>query len=165
MGAIMTRVYLVAIALCLCGTARASTTTAALEILCGPGHEDLAPMVDAAARRYMQHPVLLVSIMARESGCRMDVVGAHGEVCAMQLRGAARNGHSRRALQRDPALCIDTGARWLALRMVDCAGLGVLSIGGYNARECRHGKRYARKVLATVARVWREMRRQQEGRS
>ncbi len=145
--------------------ARAETTTErALSVLCGPRATYLAPHVDAASRRYMVDRVLIVAVMARESGCRMAKVGAHHERCALQLHGVARNGRSNRELA-DPAVCIDTGARWLSLRMVDCAALGVLSVGGYNVRECRHGKRYARKVLATVAKAWREMQKRKEPRS
>jgi len=149
----------------MCFPARAETTTSrAIAALCGPQHVHLAHHVDAAARRYLLDRVLLVAVMARESSCRMAKVGAHHERCAMQIHGVARNGHSNRELA-DPATCIDTGARWLALREVDCRALGALAIGGYNARECRHGRKYARKVRETVERAWREMRRQREGRS
>jgi len=147
------------------GPARAETTTeAALSVVC-PGHLDLAPHLDAAARRYLVHPVVLVALMAEESGCRMGVVGSHGEVCAMQIHGVARNGHSRRALRSDPALCIATGARWLSLRTVDCGGGLLMGLAGYNAKECRHGKRYALRVLATVARIWKAIEQRKEWRS
>jgi hypothetical protein len=147
--------HILLLVLLLAYPARASTTTElALSVAC-PGHLDLAPHVDAASRRYMVDRVTLVALMAVESGCRMDKVGTHGEVCATQLHGVARNGYSRRALRSDPALCVSTGARWLSLRMVDCCALGALSIGGYNAKECRHGKRYARRVLRAAARIWR----------
>jgi soluble lytic murein transglycosylase-like protein len=167
----VTRAILVTLALAwsamfyLVPVARASTTTElAISVLCGPSATYLAPHVDAASRRYLVDRVLLVAIMARESGCRPHVIGKHGDIGLMQLRGVARNGLSRRALL-DPRTNLMTGARWLALRSRDCAALGVLSIGGYNARECRHGKRYARKVLATVFRAWREMQKRKEPRS
>jgi hypothetical protein len=137
----------------LVASARATTTQDALAILC-PGHQDLAEHVDAAARRYLQHPVTLVAQMRIESNCNMAAVGSHGERCAMQLLGVARNGHSGRELAASPALCIATGARWLSLRQVDCGGL-FLGLSGYNARTCQGGKRYARKVLAAVAKFWR----------
>jgi hypothetical protein len=146
------------------GDRRISTTELALDALC-PGHRDLAPHVDAAARQYMVHSVTLVAIMAKESDCRMDVVGAHGERCAMQLRGVARNGHSGKALAASPALCIATGARWFALRQVDCGGGLFLGLSGYNAKTCQGGKRYARKVLAKVASFWRAMTARNERRS
>ena len=138
--------------------ARATTTEDALSILC-PGHRDLAPHVDAAARQYLHHPVTLVAQMSIESGCNMAAVGTHGERCAMQILGVAKNGHSGAALAASPALCIATGARWLALREVDCGGLA-LGLSGYNARTCHGGKRYARKVLAKVASFWRWFARQ-----
>ena len=129
-----------------------TTTSAALNAAC-PGHRDLAGPVDSAARRYLLHPLVLVAVMAHESGCDMRAVGAAGEVCAFQLRGAARNGHSSRALARDAALCVATGARWLALREVECGGL-LLGLSGYNSRTCEGGKRYARAVLARLGRLW-----------
>jgi hypothetical protein len=155
MGMTILRIVLIAWAVLfyLVAPARATTTEDALAVLC-PGHQDLAPHVDAAARRYLQHPVTLVAIMSKESDCRMDVVGSRGEVCAFQLLGVARNGHRKRELQTNPALCIATGARWLALRQVDCGGL-FLGLSGYNARTCKGGKGYARRVLDRIARVWR----------
>jgi hypothetical protein len=149
----------------LIGEARSETTTeAALSLLCGQRALYLAPDVDAAARTYLHHPVTLVALISVESNCRMDVVGSHGEVCATQLLGVARNGHSKRALRGSPKLCIATGARWLALREVDCGGL-FLGLSGYNARTCQGGKRYARKVLGAVARFWRAMASRAERRS
>ena len=134
--------------------AHATTTEQALAALC-PGHEELAPLVDIAARRHLQHPVHIIAVMATESNCRMNVVGAHGEICAMQImpNGPAANGLTRKQL-RDPATCIATGARWLALRQVDCGGL-FLGFGGYNARKCGNGKGYARKVMGMIAKAWK----------
>jgi hypothetical protein len=165
-GDVLARLALIAWSLLLlgiCGRARATTTEDELAILC-PGHQDLATPVDAAARQYLHHPVTLVALMAVESDCRMDVVGSHGEVCAFQLLGVARNGHRKRELQTNPALCIATGARWLALREVDCGGL-FLGLSGYNARTCQGGKRYARKVLARIAKFWRTIAQHGEPRS
>lgn len=133
------------------GPARASTTESALEVLC-PGHQDLATHVDAAARKHMLHPVALVAVMRVESRCRMDAVGKAGEVCAFQLRGVARNGRTRVEL-RDPATCIDTGARWLSL-MTTWSGSLPGGLGAYNTGKRGKGQRYARKVLGFVARVW-----------
>jgi hypothetical protein len=73
----------------------------------------------------------------------------------MQLRGVARNGHTGAELAGNPALCIDTGARWLALRQVDCGGGLLLGLSGYNARTCSGGKKYARKVQALINAFWR----------
>jgi hypothetical protein len=144
----------IGVALFLTTWANAQTALASLQVLC-PKATALAPHVEAAARQHMQRPVVLVALMAVESNCRMDAVGAAGEVCAMQLRGVARNGHSKRALASNPALCVATGARWLSLREVDCGGGLFLGLSGYNARTCGGGKKYARKVLARVAQIWK----------
>lgn len=142
------------------GHAQAETTTErALRALCGPSAVYLAPHVQEAARTHLLHPVTLVAVMAKEAGCRMDLVGAHGERCAMQVHGVARNGHSNRELA-DPDTCIATGARWLSLREVECGGL-FWGLSGYNAKTCRGSPGYARLVLATERRAWSEMRRKE----
>jgi len=151
---------IVGAAICCCEFAHAQTAAQALAALC-PGREYLAPHVEAAARQYMQRPVVLVAVMAKESGCDMAAVGTHGERCAMQILGVARNGHAGAELAANPALCIATGARWLSLREVDCGGL-FLGLSGYNARTCQGGKRYARKVLDLVARAQRWIRERKE---
>lgn len=149
---------------CQCGPAVAGTTSEALLILCGPRGLQYTEHVEAASRRYLLHPVVLAAVMANESSCRMEAVGAAGEVCAMQLMGVARNGHSKRKLARDARLCIHTGARWLSLRSAEC-GDGLRGIGAYNARKCGQGLGYARRVMALVERVWRELQRRREPRS
>jgi hypothetical protein len=138
----------------------ATTTELALDAAC-PGHANLAPHVDAAAREYLLHPLVLVAQMWQESGCEMHKRGTRGEVCAMQLLGVARNGHSAAALESDPALCIATGARWLALREAECGGV-LLGLSGYNAKTCQGGRRYARAVWAKLERLWRAIRRRRE---
>jgi hypothetical protein len=50
------------------------------------------------------------------------------------------------------------------LREVDCGGL-FLGLSGYNARTCQGGKRYARKVLARIAKFWRTIAQHGEPRS
>jgi hypothetical protein len=96
----------------------------------------------------------------------MAAIGKAGETCAMQIMpvGPARNGKTRAQL-REPATCIATGARWLALREVECGGGLFLGLSGYNARKCDGGKGYARSVLALVARVWRKMAKRREAHS
>ena len=163
----VTRALLFSAGLAIClshcsGPARAGTVEQALAVAC-PGHENWAPYVQSASRHWMVHPVLLVAVMEHESGCRMGKVGAHGERCAMQLLGVARNGRSNRELA-DPAICTDTGARWLSLRELDC-GSKYLGLDGYNARKCKHGRKYARRVLALERRIWKELERNSARRS
>jgi hypothetical protein len=132
----------------------ATTTERALSVAC-PGHEHLAPIVDAAARRQLLHPLSLVAVMRVESHCRMSAIGAAGERCAFQVRGVARNGRTNAELT-DPKACIETGARWLALMATWCGSLAG-GLGAYNSGKCGNGKRYARKVLATVEWMRREI--------
>jgi hypothetical protein len=132
-------------------TRRVTTTERALRVACGPGAVYLAPAVDAAARRYLHHPVLLVTLIRRESHCRPDAIGKRGEVGLGQLHGRARNGLSRKALL-DPATNLMTTARWLALMEV-WAGGTFAGLGAYNTGKRGKGKRYARRVLATVRRI------------
>src|SRR5512147_289021 len=142
--------------------AHAGSTEAALEVLC-PGNAHLAPHVDEAAHRYLVPRLTLVAMIYCESRCEPDAVGKAGEVGLMQLMGVARNGLSRRQLL-DPRTNILTGARWLALREVDCRGQ-LAGLSGYNARHCSGGRRYARRVMDVVERVRREIEKRKEPRS
>lgn len=131
-----------------CGPARAETTTErALRVLCGERAVHLAQHVDEAARRYLHHPVTLVAVMRKESHCKQNAMGSKSDTGLMQLRGVARNGHSRAELLADARLNIMTGARWLALAEVWCGSLG-RGLGAYNTGKCDRGQRYARGVLA-----------------
>lgn len=141
-----------------CGPAHADPAERALAARCGPlGVKFIAP-VRAAARRHLLHPALLVAVMWGESRCRMDLVGRHGEVCAFQLHGAARNGCSTSALSK-PSVCVSAAARWLALMEAWCGSI-LEGLGAYNTGMCpslaerrgllakaRAGRRYARRVL------------------
>ena len=157
--------FAIGLAACLthCGPARAGTTADALSIVC-PGHEDLAPLVEAAARRQLEHPVTIVALMAVESRCRADAVSGKGAVCEMQLLGVARNGHTRAELQGDSRLCIATGARWLSRMQTWCRD-DVRGIGAYATGNCHRGHRYARHVLAVAGKIWKALDRRWEPRS
>jgi len=137
-------------AICASRCAGASPVGDVLSVLCGDRGAPFVEHVESAARRYMVHPVTLASMLFVESRCRMDVVGKAGEVCAMQLLGVARNGHSKRELM-DPRLCVHTAARWLSLRTSDCGETSDGGVAGYNARTCAGGKRYAKRVNASEA--------------
>jgi hypothetical protein len=165
----MTRAsILLGLALCLthpCGPARAATTTElALSVACCPRAVYLAPHVDRAARRYLLHPVLLVALLRVESHCRMRAVSRKGAVCAMQLLGVARHGHSRRALMHSPALCLETGTRWLSLMIVQC-GAVARGLGSYNTGRCDRGRGFARRVLRRERKIWEAVRKRREDRT
>jgi hypothetical protein len=130
-----------------------TTTEKALSSIC-PGKEHLAKYVDAAARTHLHHSITIIAIMKKESNCNMNAIGASGEVCAMQImpRGPARNKHTPKEL-KNPKVCITTGARWLALREVKCGGL-FLGLSGYNSRTCTGGKKYAKRVMDIIKRIW-----------
>jgi len=137
--------------LLVCIPARAQTTTErAIAAVC-PGREYLASHVDEAARRYLVPRLHLVAMIWCESRCRPGAIGRIGEVGLMQLHGVAANGLGLFELVQ-PRANILTGARWLGLRERDCGGQ-VAGLSGYNARTCRGGNRYARKVMAVVARI------------
>lgn len=158
--------FTLGLAACLthCGPARAGTTADALAIVC-PGHEDLAPFVDAAARRQLEHPVTIVALMAVESRCRAGAVSRKGALGLLQVLpyGPAANGHTRAEL-RDPAINLATGSRWLAMMSVWTGSLPA-GLGAYNTGKKGHGKRFARHVLAVAGRIWRALDRRWEPRS
>ena len=140
-----------------CGPAQATPAERALAVLC-PHAVEWAPFVEAAARRQLMHPALIVAVMRAESGCTADAVSARGAVGAMQLLGVAR-GRLRGAALHDPEANIDAGARWLALREVDCGSL-FLGLGAYNAGKCGKGKGYARRVLRLFERAFQHGRKE-----
>lgn len=159
--------FTIGVAICLShcsGPARAGTVEDALSIVC-PGNEDLAPLVQAAALRQLEHPVLIVALMSVESHCRADAVSRKGAIGLLQVLpyGPAANGHTRAEL-RDPAINLATGARWLAMMQL-WAGSLPAGLGAYNTGKKGHGKRFARHVLAVAGKIWRELARRQDPRS
>ena len=151
----MTRAILFAIlgaALCLthCAPARAGGAERALLALC-PTRLDLAPQIEAQARRHMLHPVLVVSLMHVESRCKAEAVSRRGAIGLLQVMpyGPAANGLTRAQL-RDPATNIKAGCRWLSMLALWCNGLPA-GIGAYNSGSCHKSKGFARHVLARFA--------------
>ena len=139
-----------------CAPAQASPAERALAALC-PHAVAWAPLVDEAAHRQLLHPALLVAVMLPESGCQSGAVSRKGARGPMQLLGVAR-GNLRGDALHDPAANINAGARWLALREVECGSL-FLGLGAYNAGPCGKGKGYARRVLDLLARCFNCPRR------
>jgi soluble lytic murein transglycosylase-like protein len=161
-GTVLRILALAIAALLYCVQARASTTSDAIELVC-PGHAELAPFVEAAARRQLEHPVLLVALMAVESHCRADAVSRKGARGLLQIRGVAAAGLTV-AERHDPAKNIEAGSRWLASLVVWCGSLPA-GLGAYNSGSCTKSRRFARHVLAVAAKIWRELARRQDPRS
>ena len=136
--------------------AHASDADAAVAILC-PKHAELAPMIERVADSRRVDPVLLTAVVFSESSCNANAIGSHGEVGLGQIMpsGPAANGLTRAQL-RGPETNLDATARWLAACSVQCGGDLGLALGAYNSGGCVRS-RYARRVLALVAKVWRTM--------
>ena len=146
-------------------------TVAALDALCGPGHRDLAGPVDAAARRYMLHPVTIVALVKSESPrCDPNAVnprtGATG-LTQILPTGSANPRHLSVESLKDPATNLDLGARHLAGLLVLCGSLGGAVHVYHGHRTCGGWQRdeHAWKVLGYVARFWREIARRGAPRS
>lgn len=156
--------------------ASASTTTDAIEIACGPGHAKLAPAVEAAARDAGQPVVHLVALM-REENPRCDPTRGNrrtGAVGLLQIlpRGNANPGKLTTAQLKDPATNLLLGARHLRRMKRLCGGHlgGAVSLyhgnaGAYHGRGKCSVDGHARRVLATVARVWRELEKRRGPRT
>jgi hypothetical protein len=152
----MTRPLTILAALLLTSQAHAQTTTErALLAACGPGATYLAPHVDRAARRHLTHAVLLVAVMRVESHCRPRARSHKHAIGLFQLLGVARAGVRGEALY-DPATNIMLGAQWISRMAVWCQGKRA-GLGAYGSGHCDRGRRYARKVLLTEARIWRSL--------
>lgn len=131
------------------GPARADQAGDVLHLLCGARGDAVAPLVRQQARRFLLHPVLLSKVVAAESGCRPDVVGARGELGLTQVTrqtAAAMGVDPDRLLE--PEQNLEAGARYLARMILSCGGFVA---GGLTRYSRGHGKceasRYSRRVL------------------
>lgn len=129
--------------------ARASTADS-LRTLCGSRAVDLAPLVQATARRFLLHPQFLASVIAAESTCRPRAIGARGEIGLGQIKpdGSAAAGYTRAQLF-DPATNLEATARHLARLHVLCGSFaGALSV--YSGRRKCRPSTYSRHVLGLL---------------
>jgi len=76
--------------------------------------------------------LVLAYIAAKESSVTPDVVNKNGkgEVCLMQLHGAALAGYASDKVLHNPRLCLLLGARWLAAQIPKCEQDGAGGIYG-----------------------------------
>jgi soluble lytic murein transglycosylase-like protein len=138
-----------------------------LQLLC-PHAPEYAEPIAREAHRFLIHPVLVASVIARESGCRMDRVGAHGELGAGQIipGGAAATSKilgkrfTRKQL-KNLDINIYVTARYIAWNMAVCKDNPRLALTGYSHRTTCHPSLYARKVLRTVGRARKYIAEQQ----
>lgn len=118
--------------------------------LCGPGSLSLAPHVQHAAHRYHLRPSLLSALVRVESRCKVDAIGAKGELGLGQIKPETwAAGAYTRAQLLTPRYNLLATARHLR-RTIDLCGDERGGIGVYSGlRTCRKGRasRYARAVL------------------
>jgi len=134
-----------------CGPARADTLDRVLRDLCGRRGTEIAPLVRESSHRFLLRPTLLASLIAAESRCRKDAVGARGELSLGQIlpSGSAARGYTLEQL-RDPATNVEAAAKHLARCLTLCGfTAGGLSVyAGW--RHCRESS-YSRRVLGMLA--------------
>ena len=99
------------------------------------------------------------AVLVSESHCRPWVRSHAGDVGGWQLRpGAAtveRHAYTEEQLRR-PSVSTWLALRWMAYGRAKC-GPGLLMLGWYGSGKCSGGKRYARRVLARIARAQRQI--------
>lgn len=96
--------------------------------------ETLAPLIQEAAYRHHLPTALLKAVIAVESGFNTRAVSSKGAVGAMQVMPATGARFGARELS-NPAINIDTGARYLALLLKRFQGNLPLALAAYNAGE------------------------------
>ena len=99
------------------------------------------------------------AVLVSESHCRPWVRSHAGDVGGWQLRpGAAtveRHAYTEEQLRR-PSVSTWLALRWMAYGRAKC-GPGLLMLGWDGSGKCSGGKRYARRVLARIARAQRQI--------
>ena len=99
------------------------------------------------------------AVLVSESHCRPWVRSHAGDVGGWQLRpGAAtveRHAYTEEQLRR-PSVSTWLALRWMAYGRAKC-GPGLLMLGWYGSGKCSGGKKYARRVMARIARAQRQL--------
>jgi hypothetical protein len=143
--------------------ARADTLDDSLRLLCGPRGAPIADLVRTEARRNRLHPVLLASVIAAESRCRPNAIGAKGEVGLGQLMPTGAGAGYTRAELLDPQTNLKLTAKHLAKCLLICGGFVPGGLSVYRGhRRCQDSKG-SRKVLGLLDEAKRKQR--QERRS
>ncbi len=122
-------------------------------------HSQDAPILEAA-RRYKLDPALVKAVVWRESRFHPGVRGRAGEIGLMQILPATGRLLGVSAAEvRDPAVNIDTGARYLAIELRACGGDVACATAAYNGgprartNPLPSTRRYVAAVLARRATV------------
>lgn len=72
-----------------------------------------------------------------ESGGDPLAISPDGKDCALlQMRGAARQGHTCAELMADPVLCVRVWVRWLRKMREVCGGSEVRALGAVSSGKC-----------------------------
>ena len=123
----------------------------ALALLCGSGGKYLAPNIEAQAARYAVDPIVLVQLIAGESGCRRSALGAKGEIGLMQIKpGGSAASNVAPAKLWNVSVNIGLGAAHLARCLELCEGdyRGALSV--YSGRRFCRPSSYSRRILGML---------------
>jgi hypothetical protein len=153
-------------ALLLAGVARADTADSAVRYFCGPGHEDLAPLIRSEARHHMGRPSQLVAVMAAESHCRPDAVnvttGALGLFQIMPGRSADPD-HLDAGELLDPTTNVHLGVRHLSRLLTLCGSFaGAIHLNHSKDGKCRNWRtdKLVGEILRKERAFWRWLRTQ-----
>lgn len=159
-------IVLAGFALCTCEWVHADQSDDAVRFFCGPGHDDLAPLIRAESRHHLVRPSYLSAVMAAESHCQADAMnvttGAIGLFQIMPGRSADPD-HLDAGELLDPETNVHLGARHLSELLTLCGSFaGAIHLNHSKDGHCRNWRtdKLVAEILRRERAFWRWLRSQ-----
>jgi hypothetical protein len=119
--------------------------------------EALVNSIQESSKRYRLDPMLVTTIIYRESSFRTNRRGfSNNETGLMQVHGKARRGCELTTVSGQ----VNCGARWLRKCMDVCDGTAYQALTAYATGECKHNDAGVRSKVRSRIRLWEKLKRQ-----